>query len=143
MEERPAGHSDFDVMRDGDAQLKAYQCVSAIRCEKERTKDMEDEVKKVNVPPVQSLPLGHNLKFVRLSCRIISRVYVSLPLWSTEVLKFHGGPPVPLGRQHDVSSHVLSACVSDCLSSEPINVLWQPFVTLSYRGYCRRSQHKH
>lgn len=33
--------------------------VSAIRCEKERTKDMEDEVKKVNVPPVQSLPLGH------------------------------------------------------------------------------------
>lgn len=33
--------------------------VSSIRYEKERTKEMEDEVKKVNVPPVQSLPLGH------------------------------------------------------------------------------------
>ncbi len=28
MEERPVGHSDFDVMRDGGAQLKAYQRVS-------------------------------------------------------------------------------------------------------------------
>lgn len=28
MEERPVGHSDFDVMRDGGARLKAYQCVS-------------------------------------------------------------------------------------------------------------------
>ncbi|ROI27722.1 hypothetical protein DPX16_23044 [Anabarilius grahami] len=29
MEERPVGHSDFDVMRDGGAQLKAYQCVKS------------------------------------------------------------------------------------------------------------------
>lgn len=28
IEERPVGHSDFDVMRDGGAQLKAYQRVS-------------------------------------------------------------------------------------------------------------------
>lgn len=119
---------------------------------RKRTKEKADEGKKVNVPPVQSSPLGHNsplftLPFIYCShfssdrndtlsffFSLVSPQLKTILVWapglepgalracvyamrSTEVLRFHRSPLVPLGRQRDVSSRVLSACVSDCLSS--------------------------
>lgn len=101
--------------------------------------------------PFSFLSFLSSLKCVCLSCWIMSRVFVSLAMWSTEVLKFHGGPPVPLGRQHDVSSRVLSACVRDCPSSQThqcamagirhfelpllLSPLWAQTLTLGFRPW--------
>lgn len=83
--------------------------VSAFRCEKERTKDMEDEVKKVNVPPVQSLPLGHKSP-------LFSQPFIYRSLFSTDwndTLSFFFPLISPQSKIHlfELPDRVSCACV--------------------------------
>lgn len=93
--------------------------------------------------PFSFLSFLSSLKFVCLNCWIKSACMFLCLCGRQRSSSFMGAHRSPSGDS------MMSAAMSWALVSvtvyhpEPINVPWQPFVTLSYRGYCRCSEHKH